>query len=456
MALASMLAIFSVASYLALAGLGEYQSDMYALRRHESAARAALLLASAIRNRFALPSGLQDGSKPVSKEASLQRVRALRLRVQEQAIDSESLALFARFDRAREFLESATGSGQPVDPALREKQIVELEALAGQLSQHLEAAIGRLDKAAKDKQRETYRTMLMLLVAAMLLAIAVGLYVGRSITRPMALLEEGAVRVAGGDLTTRIDLDSADEFGRLARQFNRMTSSLQEHRAKLLQSERLAAIGRFAAGVAHEMNNPLGVMLGYLRVMRQTASGQLDEDLAIVEEEAVRCQRIVEGLLDLARPIQGRPRQADLTAIAAEVFALLKGAEESVTTIIDIQGSGVARGNPEKLWQVISNLLRNAYEAAGRDGKIRVRARSIDDGVVVELTVEDDGPGLSKEGPDRLFEPFYSTKPTGTGLGLAVSRAIVQAHGGSLEAGDSDLGGAIFTVRLPAWVEGAA
>jgi signal transduction histidine kinase len=285
----------------------------------------------------------------------------------------------------------------------------------------------------------------------MLLAISVGLYIGRSVTRPMALLEEGAIRLASGDLSTHIDLDSQDEFGRLAQQFNRMTTTLRDHQQKMLQSERLAAIGRFAAGVAHEINNPLGVILGYVKVIRKSAKFGMDQDLQIIEEEAVRCQQIVDGLLDLARPVERAPRAADLRAIAQEVMVWLKGAGMSVTTEIDLQGEGVAAGNPEKLWQVLTNLMKNAVEASGTDGKVRVNIHG-DGASQVVLTVEDNGPGLSKDEPDKLFEPFYSTKPTGTGLGLAVSRAIVQAHGGSLETGKSALGGAKLTIRLPAWI----
>lgn len=304
-------------------------------------------------------------------------------------------------------------------------------------------------------ESETYRRMLLLLIGAMLLAISVGLYIGRSVIRPMALLEEGANRLAGGDLSARIDLDSADEFGRVAQQFNRMTLMLREHRQQLLQSERLAAIGRFAAGVAHEINNPLGVILGYVRVLRKDASSRLDQDLKIVEDEAVRCHEIVEGLLDLARPVKGGPQPADLRGIADEAVAWLKGAEQSTDAEVEVQGAGVVIGNPQKLWQVLTNLLKNAAEASGKGGKVRVRILA-DGAEHVVLTVEDDGPGLPKEQPDRLFEPFYSTKATGTGLGLAVSRAIVQAHGGSLDAASAPAGGAIFTVRLPLWVGEAA
>ena len=134
-----------------------------------------------------------------------------------------------------------------------------------------------------------------------LFAMAVAVYLGRSIARPMAKLEAGAKRIAKGDLDTRIAIETPDEFGRLARAFNAMTDALKVHQEKLVQSEKLAGIGRLAAGVAHEINNPLGVILGYVRVLQKKAEGALADDLKVIEEEAVRCQEIVEGLLDLSR-----------------------------------------------------------------------------------------------------------------------------------------------------------
>ena len=451
-AFAAMLVVFAMASYLALAGLAEYQQGMQALRRHESGARAALLLANAVRDQFcpqpvAGLGGVVIGSLDTRRERSL----AFASRVRDQATEPGDLAILDEIDRVRSELSSASDSTTTAATAVRLQKIEAIKELALRLSQRFEAAIGSLDEHSALEERETYRRMLALLIGAMLLAISVGLYIGRSVTRPMALLEEGAIRLAGGDLSTHIELDSQDEFGRLAQQFNRLTTTLRDHQQKLLQSERLAAIGRFAAGVAHEINNPLGVILGYVRVIRKGSKSRLDQDLGIIEDEAVRCQQIVNGLLDLARPVERASQAADLRAIAEEVVVWLKGAGMSATSEIDIQGAGVAAGKPEKLWQVLTNLMKNAVEASGKGGKVRVTIHA-DGANQLSLTVEDNGPGLSLGEPDRLFEPFYSTKPTGTGLGLAVSRAIVQAHGGSLETGSSDLGGAKLTIRLPVWV----
>ena len=450
-AFASMLVVFAMASYLALAGLAEYQQGMRALRRHESGARTALLLANAVREQFCQQpevalGGVVIGSPDTRREHAL----ALSRRVRDQATEPGDLAILDEIDRVRGELDSATDSTTTATVMLRLQKIQTIKELASRLSQRFEASIGSLDEHSAVNERETYRRMLVLLIGAMLLAIGVGLYIGRSVTRPMRMLEEGAIRLAGGDLSTHIELDSQDEFGRLAQQFNRMTTTLREHQQKLLQSERLAAIGRFAAGVAHEINNPLGVILGYVRVLRKGSKSRLDQDLGIIEDEAVRCQQIVDGLLDLARPVERAPRETDLRATADEVVVWLKGAGLLADTEIDVQGAGVARGNPGKLWQVLTNLMKNAVEACGKDGKVRVTIHE-DGPNQVALTVEDNGPGLSLEQPDRLFEPFYSTKPTGTGMGLAVSRAIVQAHGGSLETGSSALGGAKLTIRLPIW-----
>jgi len=159
-------------------------------------------------------------------------------------------------------------------------------------------------------------------------------------------------------------------------------------------------------------------------------------------------------LLDLSRPMKVAPERVDLRRICDEVIERLRESRLLEGVEVTVRGSGEVEGQPLRLRQVVLNLVKNAAEAAGKGGRVEVQVRS--EGGAVEVAVGDNGPGLREaeaEAQSRLFEPFYTTKPTGTGLGLAVSRAIAQAHGGDVSAGRSALGGALFTLRVPRALE---
>lgn len=289
---------------------------------------------------------------------------------------------------------------------------------------------------------------LIFLMVSPLLAIVVAIYVHRSIARPIARLQAGAARIAQGDLDARIRIDTPDEFGDLARQFNVMTQALKEHQQQLVQHEKLAGIGRLAAGVAHEINNPLAVILGYARLLGRTATGQNAADLRTIEEESLRAKAIVDGLLELA----GRPNlekeRVDLRTLVDDVIEQLRrtGLLEGVT--VSVTGAATISGSSRKLREVVLNLVKNASEAAQPGGRVEVDLGS--GSGFGRIVVRDTGQGLSREAMERVFEPFFSSKARGTGLGLATSKAIVQAHGGMLEVANIPSGGASFELRLPA------
>jgi signal transduction histidine kinase len=228
-----------------------------------------------------------------------------------------------------------------------------------------------------------------------------------------------------------------------------MTAALKEHQDKLVQSEKLAGIGRLAAGVAHEINNPLAVILGYARLLHRKANGAAAADLHVIEEETLRAKLIVDGLLDLSRPLTIEPEPIDVRALCDEAVARLRETRLLENVEVSVSGQGSIEGHPQKLRQVVLNLVKNAAEAAGPGGRVEVVVQGAAGGGA-RVMVRDSGPGLSHDARAKLFEPFYTTKDTGTGLGLAVSQGIVHAHGGEIEAEASPRGGAQFTVRLPA------
>ena len=458
----ALVAIFGAASWFALAGLSRVHDGLRRMTEQEEGVRLSLELAAAVRDQYAHQAHtiiIGDDSHLGFYSAAARRVRELTAQVRARAPGAEARAALDEIDRASDELD-AIFRGRIVPAVLRgEKEGVQAEHASAQLvvtriQDEAETLVGAFERQMAAFQaevsaveRRTFVWMVALLAGAPLLAGAVTLYVGRSIALPLSRLSAGASRLAAGDLDTRIEIDSPDEFGELARQWNAMTAAVKEREELLVQSEKLAGIGRLAAGVAHEINNPLGVILGYVRILRRSAAAGLDDDLRVVEEETLRCKEIVEGLLDLSRPLTAGRERVDLREVCDEVVARLGEARLLSGVGVRVDGAGAVEGHPLKIRQVLSNLVRNAAEAAGDGGAVEVVVRERSGAAEVE--VRDSGPGIGEAARGRLFEPFFTTKERGTGLGLAVSRAIARAHGGDVLAGDAPGGGARFTLRLP-------
>jgi signal transduction histidine kinase len=236
-------------------------------------------------------------------------------------------------------------------------------------------------------------------------------------------------------------------------------AALEDSHRRAAHSEKLAAIGRLAAGVAHEVRNPLGVIRSSAALVLEDMPEETDNHRAarFIVEEVDRLNAVVTALLDYARPLAPRRRPVELAELLATVEPLVRdglrhkrgrleaGADPGVDTT-------ALRGDPDLLAQLVYGLALNSVEAIGDGGRIELRLRRI--GERVELLVRDDGPGVAPEHAARLFEPFFTTKKTGTGLGLATAARIAEAHGGELElVAGAGLGpdgrGACFCVRLP-------
>jgi signal transduction histidine kinase len=336
------------------------------------------------------------------------------------------------------------------------------------------------------------------------------------VLRPMDSIVRGAEAIARDDYSRRISLEGAGEFQRLAelvnevgvklienqkrlseniRSLNEVNRALTEARDELVRAERLASAGQLAAGIAHEIGNPLGAILGYLEVVdrRPTMSRGLVED---IRREAQRIDRIVRGLLDYARPRQPAPRAIDVNEVVSGALELMEaqGHLKDIEVVLDLSPDvPEVHADPHQLEQIMVNLLLNAAQAVdGRDGRrIEVLtetvpyeatlppARRRDDppGIdyshlrrlqarregltpppatkgrrVVRISVKDNGPGVPPEIGDRVFDPFFSTKETGqgTGLGLAVSARLIEGMGGAIHLENPRQGGACFSLYLPA------
>jgi two-component system, NtrC family, sensor kinase len=223
---------------------------------------------------------------------------------------------------------------------------------------------------------------------------------------------------------------------------------------ELVAAERLATVGRLAAGVAHEVGNPLSGILGYLSLLRgqPEASGEAREFVDRIETEVHRINGIVRGLLDLGRPPQPTLTPVEVAPLAETSVRLVAAGPDfhGVQVHIDVPPDVVVLADAGPLSQVLINLLLNAAQAMDGRGEVRLVAR-VEPEAGVRIDILDTGPGISPEVRPRLFEPFFTTKPggKGTGLGLAISQSLVRAMGGTLEATDAPGRGSCFSVRLP-------
>lgn len=293
------------------------------------------------------------------------------------------------------------------------------------------------------------------------MAIAVQLTLRRSLAR---LERDVAAATAGkdsGDTPVDLPFDPA-----MARLYERLRDLLRRQRAReaevasrLAHVDQLASLGQLAAGLAHEIKNPLAGLQGALEVLKSetyepTTANLYDEMLG----ELARVNGILRRLLESGRPAPLRLARTDLTRLVSETVDLMEPAlrRKKVTLAAEVpEGLPAVRLDPAKIRQVLVNLVQNAGEAMGEGGgRVTVRATTVPQGDVV-LAVEDDGPGIPPAEVPRLFEPFYTTKFTGTGLGLTISKSLVEQHGGRMEV-DSEPGrGTTFFVFLPAPPEGS-
>ncbi|WP_429884481.1 sensor histidine kinase [Geoalkalibacter halelectricus] len=324
-------------------------------------------------------------------------------------------------------------------------------------------------------QAATRADYLRIALIAVLTSLVLAALMARWVSRPVRQLTAGARALARGESPQRLQVRGRDEIGALARAFNDMATSLADkHRElveknaalaaanqdlrqmqdSLVRAEKLAAIGQLAAGVSHEIDNPVGIILGYAELLREEfpAGDPRREDVEVIIRECQRCRRITGGLLGFARSQPSRLERLDLNGLAAETqrsLSVQKLFREIAWTTCLASEPLLVAGDADKLKQVLINLLLNAAQALGGQGEIRLELRRAGD--YAEILVGDNGPGIAPADLERVFEPFYSTKERGqgTGLGLAVCRKLVEEHGGQVSASGAADGGALFRVLLP-------
>jgi len=276
--------------------------------------------------------------------------------------------------------------------------------------------------------------------------------------KPVERLVEATRTVAEGNLTSRIESKRQDELGRLAHSFDQMTDELAEAQEQLYHSQKLASIGRLAAGVAHEINNPLTGVLTFssFLVKRMQDNPEVREDLETIVRETKRCRRIVKGLLDFSKQVPVRKANIDIGEVIERAMSIVESRLNLDNISVSRQLSDdlpLVTADPDQLLQVFINLLVNAADAIGKSGgeiSIRAHPRTGNGRREVEIIVADNGCGIPTDEIGKVFEPFYTTKDReGTGLGLAVVWGIVDKHGGAVDL-TSEVGvGTTVTLRLP-------
>jgi two-component system NtrC family sensor kinase len=344
-----------------------------------------------------------------------------------------------------------------------------------------------LSLASVDVQMAEHRTHLvvfMALTVAMIWLVSM-LFVWGVVYRPVKELTAGTHRVADGDLNYRLAVRSNDELSDLAESFNKMTAEVagvhaeieervqrktaeldQAHRS-LLSSEKMASIGKLAATVAHEVNNPLFGILTYARLtlkeVEKGAAGsraEMVENLQIIERESKRCGDIMRNLLTFARQTPSHREPNDLNTLIGRALVLVRHKAELLG--IDLR-SHLAEGlpavccDPGQIQQTVLILLVNATEAMPRGGVLEVTTEMNSAAGQARILVRDTGPGIPPEVLSQIFDPFFTTKEDQqrTGLGLAVARSIVEQHGGEISVESSPGQGTEFVVALPAAGPGA-
>ncbi|HEX8912463.1 MAG TPA: ATP-binding protein [Humisphaera sp.] len=418
----------------------------------------------------------------------------------------------ARVASELDLLVHAPGDLPPAEAVAEQQRAIDAQAeQLASLAAGVRTATERAQAAADAKRHATVAALATLCAAVVLAAVVLAAAHYRGVMGPVRRLTAGVRRLAAGQFKGRVDVTGNDELSGLARDFNRMAGELDafyhqleqkvaDKTRELTRSERLASVGYLAAGVAHEINNPLSIISGYAeysiaeleRVARAdgrtdvaAAAAEVLRNLRVICDEAFRCKGITAKLLSLARGADGEAkRPVDLLAVAREVAGIVGGLRDHRDKRVVVRSGSPASGGSAayvvpaveaEMKQVLLNLTVNALEAVAHgSGEVRIELRSDDDAGVahaagpgqaggaaaagtVELTVTDNGRGMAPDTLDRAFEPFFTDSRApredgrrGTGLGLSIVHAIVRDHGGSVTAHSDGPGrGSRFTVRLP-------
>ena len=317
----------------------------------------------------------------------------------------------------------------------------------------------------KDLLARHYRDRLVLILATMLAGMFGVIYLASRFTRPISDLVKGAKQVAQGNLYVALPATDTDEMGTLAQTFNQMVERLRENRQlqeRLNEAEKLSLLGRFAATVAHEVRNSLNFInlsIDQIRAKHATvdspASRDLQRNIRNIKDEIARQNRLVNDFLAAGRQVPLTLGPCDLREPVEQAVALVEKQALSQEISIDVElpdDLPQLEADAGQMQTCFVNVLTNAVQAMPGGGKIRVSAEYIPSNGragAVRVLFADTGPGIPKENREKVFAQFFSTKATGFGLGLAITKKIVEDHGGRIQVLGSEAPGAVIAIELP-------
>jgi len=315
-----------------------------------------------------------------------------------------------------------------------------------------------------DDVAQTTKASLYKRVAVTLLIFALGIvtcvYLARKYTQPLHNVVESAKRVASGDLTKTNEVEGEDEIAELTKSFNEMVEKLRQHREleeRLREAERLSAVGKLASGIAHEIRNPLNFMnLSIDHIRARLGSGRPDgtaEALALmsnIKAEIHRLNTMIENFLTVGKPLALNKSEVDLGTLIQDVVGLAQ--QKAVEQGIAIEVAGGAsvprlQADPLQIKTCLMNVVLNAIQAMPAGGRLRIA--TVSGPRTVDVTISDTGPGISEDDLNRIFNPYFTTKKLGIGLGLAITKKVVEEHRGRITVRSRPNEGTDVVISLP-------
>ena len=339
--------------------------------------------------------------------------------------------------------------------------------------------VGILKKPFDDVYRNTILTFLGIGICVVIIIVLVAILLARRISIPLRRLEEVAKKITDGDYKVDFSNTAPREIESLASSLNKMASELDKEKKELeewantleekvevrtdqlkkihnqlFRSEKLASLGKLAAGVAHEINNPLtGVLTNASLLLDDFEKGdERREDVEVIVSETIRCREIVKRLLDFARQTKPQKILTNINALIENIILLVKNQTSfrSISIEKDLEAKvPEIMADTDQIQQVFINLILNASESMSEGGKLTIESRIGKNGDFINIKFTDNGYGISEDDKQKIFDPFFTTKENGTGLGLSISYGIIERHGGTIDVESSVGTGTIFTLHLP-------
>jgi len=341
------------------------------------------------------------------------------------------------------------------------------EGLIEQVQDMIALTTSRLGENTQKAMNRIERTKYILygLVAlGPLVSAVLGFVFILGLTRPVKVLVESTRRLKSGDLDHRV-VALKDEFGELATAFNEMAGSLKEQIQKMQRTEQMVVVGELAAGLAHEIKNPMAGIKVAMSVLSEEAYIS-PEDKSVLQKvvaEITQLDGLMKSFLNFAKPQKPRLEPVNVNQMLNTTLtfhlkhqAVGAGGSGKIEIVKEFGELAPTLADPTQLQQVFLNLFLNALHAMPRGGELGVRTWLEEDGKKIRIEVSDTGSGIREDLITKVFQPFFTTKPKGTGLGLAISRQMIEQHDGTIAVANRPGGGVLFTILLPVKEEGAA